>query len=313
MRRQRLWFPAVLAVLVAGVLWSQAPGAPVLAPPVGGDETTTASLRALLGLDPGAEVNVVRERRYPETRRVVEFTTADGVVIEALWGRTPVRGKAPAVILLHDLRGSREQVADLADELYHAGFSVLAMDLRGHGGSMRRTDGETIDINERIRERRTTVVEEMGRDVRAALDWIDREGRTGYDRHYILGLRMGASVAGRAMSENGTRLQNAVLGSPLLQYFGIDLGKELGSIRGRPYLVFALEGDTLSMRQLQTLTRANDDVVAVTFPGGGPMGNEHLLLFDRPDARARLIEFLRQNEPQPVVLGPAQAARPRAR
>ncbi len=44
------------------------------------------------------------------------------------------------VLLLHDLKGSREDFQPLTDMLSNAGYAVLAVDLRGHGASTKRYD-----------------------------------------------------------------------------------------------------------------------------------------------------------------------------
>jgi pimeloyl-ACP methyl ester carboxylesterase len=67
----------------------------------------------------------------------VQFDTVDEVQLEGYFYGSEPEGKAPAVILLHDLGGSSQQAGwiQLAKKLQDNGFAVLMFDFRGHGNS----------------------------------------------------------------------------------------------------------------------------------------------------------------------------------
>ncbi len=66
--------------------------------------------------------------------RLVRLMASDGVpLVGSFW--PGARADAPAVLLLHGVDGSREQMARHAIWLNGQGYAVLAIDFRGHGGS----------------------------------------------------------------------------------------------------------------------------------------------------------------------------------
>jgi pimeloyl-ACP methyl ester carboxylesterase len=80
----------------------------------------------------------------------VEFTTVDGVLVSASYGMASGAGARPVVILVHEV-GSNEARYEwlsvgIIEALLDAGYGVLALDLRGHGGSSLPADGRTDDV-----------------------------------------------------------------------------------------------------------------------------------------------------------------------
>lgn len=66
--------------------------------------------------------------------RLVRVTASDGVPLAgSFW--PGARRDAPAILLLHGVDASREQMARHAAWLHGLGYAVLAIDFRGHGGS----------------------------------------------------------------------------------------------------------------------------------------------------------------------------------
>lgn len=129
-------------------------------------------------------------RRFAETRGLVgghrvphvvtRLRTVDGTVLDASY--LPGPSDAPtAILLLHGFGANRRKpaYAALADGLARVA-PVLALDLRGHGGS-----GGASTFGDR---------EEA--DVHAGAAWLRRFG---HDRLVVIGLSMGATAAMHAM------------------------------------------------------------------------------------------------------------------
>ena len=91
----------------------------------------------------------------------VRLESTDGTGLAAWW--VPKEGASRAAILVHGFGGnkSNEQVLATAPIYNRAGYDVLMIDLRAHGGS----DGD-----------RRTLGYKEARDVRGALNWLDEQG-----------------------------------------------------------------------------------------------------------------------------------------
>jgi uncharacterized protein len=90
----------------------------------------------------------------------VGFESSDGLALKGWW--IPEVGSSRAVVLVHGLDASKssQYVLDTASIYAQADYSVLMLDLRGHGESA----GE-----------RTTLGYQEVRDVREALSWLEEE------------------------------------------------------------------------------------------------------------------------------------------
>ena len=93
--------------------------------------------------------------------REVVVRSSDGLSLSAWW--VDKAGSSRAVVLVHGWAGDKSNlhVVDTALVYERAGFNVLMLDLRGHGGS----DGE-----------RVTVGYQEVRDVQGALSWLEERG-----------------------------------------------------------------------------------------------------------------------------------------
>ncbi|MDI7269879.1 MAG: hypothetical protein QME96_17955, partial [Myxococcota bacterium] len=113
----------------------------------------------------------------------VEFATADGVTIVGDFfcaGGLPGQcGVFPAVLLVHDRRGSRLDWQPLLDRILptpRALPSVLAIDLRGHGDSTAAAGGVRLDAR-RLQDVPAAGPNSWGgvvADVAAAMEWLGR-------------------------------------------------------------------------------------------------------------------------------------------
>lgn len=92
----------------------------------------------------------------------------------------PAGARAPAVVVLHGWGGNAEMMLPVAGPLHAAGFSVLLIDARSHGGS----DADTFSSLPRFAE-----------DLEQAVDWLRRRPEADPDRIAMLGHSVGAGAA----------------------------------------------------------------------------------------------------------------------
>ncbi len=142
---------------------------------------------------------------------------------------------APAVLLLHMLGGRKEDWLPLVTPLQQAGYTVLAMDLRGHGVTGGAPDWE--------------LAREDAVDMLAALRAVE-----GVDpsRVGVVGASIGAnlSLVGCAASPF---CRTAILLSPGLDYHGVTTEGAVEQLGERPLLIVASQEDVYSAQSSQTL------------------------------------------------------------
>lgn len=162
------------------------------------------------------------------TWQPIELNTAyDDITIV---GDFYVADSDKGVILLHMLDGSREDWRDFAQNLQSSGYNVLAIDLRGHGGSY----GDWHDFNE-------DQFNHMTLDVDAARKAL---GKFGVSRIGIIGASLGANVAVKYAAGQPS-IKTIVLLSPGLDYKGVETGDAIAKYEG-PVFIAASKGDTQS-------------------------------------------------------------------
>ena len=119
--------------------------------------------------------------------REVYFRSGDGLLLEGWWIESP--GSSRAAVLVHGWGGGKynSHVVETARVYAGAGFDVLMIDLRAHGGS----EGE-----------RVTLGYKETRDARAALRWL---GERGFDPGEVVlhGWSMGGATVLRAAPGSG--------------------------------------------------------------------------------------------------------------
>lgn len=206
--------------------------------------------------------------------RPVSFAAPDGVMIAAGMYDAPGR-PAPAVVLVHMLGRTRTDWDGWAADLTAVGLSVLAIDLRGHGGSG-GSAGTLAD---------------MTQDVRAAVAWLAAQPGVRPDAIGVVGASLGANLALLAAADTPlVRVVAAV--SPSLDYRGLRLTPDvLRRIGDRPVWMAASTEDPFALRTLKEL--ANDTMVTREQQLSSEVAHGTALLgADRSLAQA-LVEWLR--------------------
>jgi dipeptidyl aminopeptidase/acylaminoacyl peptidase len=121
----------------------------------------------------------------------VSFPSRDpNITISAWYVPAEDEANAPAVILVHGLRGCKygAEVLLPAGMLHRAGFNVLLMDMRDHGDST-------------IEDRRYAGGTEEYRDVLGAWDWLMAEKGIPAERIGLFGVSLGAATVMIATGE----------------------------------------------------------------------------------------------------------------
>lgn len=119
----------------------------------------------------------------------VTLQTKDGWSLAATY--SPSKEKDTAVVLLHDLGKSSTHFASFKNALAKAGFTYLAVDLRGHGQSIGAGTYKTF-----AREGTDNPFNKMTQDAQATVEFLQTKGFT-LDRIFLLGTGLGANVAAK--------------------------------------------------------------------------------------------------------------------
>ncbi|MBI5797903.1 alpha/beta fold hydrolase [Candidatus Woesearchaeota archaeon] len=140
----------------------------------------------------------------------ISFLTDDQVnIVGNYW-----QGGKNAVLLLHMMPATKESWEYFAEDLHKENFTVLAIDLRGHGESMEQEGG--------ILNYKTFTDEEHQdsiKDVEAAVDYLKEQGA---ENIAIIGASIGANLALEYQSEH-PEIKKAVLLSAGTNYRGIEI------------------------------------------------------------------------------------------
>ena len=145
----------------------------------------------------------------------VSFPTIDGVQISALFGVLDGATKNRTVILVHELGTGKEQWlqnTSLFIDLLENGYNVLALDLRGHGGTALPDGRLQISLED---------LENSYLDVSAAVSWLQARPEVDAGRMAVIGDGVGGNVAFVIMGAIPQRIKAAVALSP-----GIWMGQD---------------------------------------------------------------------------------------
>jgi dienelactone hydrolase len=202
--------------------------------------------------------------------RAVRLFTTDDVEIHAAYYPTTA-DRAPAVMLLHGFDGSRDDWNSVAPLLQRNGLAALAVDLRGHGQSLRRLTADGPQFVNR-RKFQTKDYQDMLLDLNAAYEWLGDQPGIDPERIAIVGAGLGANLAVRYAAFN-EEIAALVLLSPTLNYQGVRTDTLIVKIGCRPLRIATARQDSISMaaarklvalRQEHGLSTDTNELVAAT-------------------------------------------------
>lgn len=182
--------------------------------------------------------------------RAVTFAAPDGVIVAATY--TPVaRTPAPAVVLVHGLGETRDAWSPLTGLLEKAGIATLAIDLRGHGESVRKLTTEgPLALN--YREFRPIDFQDMMFDVNAGVDWLLEQPGVDKNRIAIVGASIGGNIVLRYATVNDDLAAIVVL-SPGIVYRDVRADDVIGKIPNRPLRLLVAQNDAFAFESCKRL------------------------------------------------------------
>ncbi|MCE9637799.1 MAG: alpha/beta fold hydrolase [Planctomycetes bacterium] len=165
------------------------------------------------GGKPGAETKSDR----PEPKDVT-VTTADGMHLAAtFWAAKETSGAG--VVLVHMFGSDRKAWGPVVKHFGARGISVLAIDLRGHGGSAKQGK---VDLAPRVQKRDVKLFAEMHKDAFAAVQWLAKDGKCDPKRIALVGASVGCSIAIDTARQHPADVAAVLCMSPGANYLGLD-------------------------------------------------------------------------------------------
>ncbi len=228
----------------------------------------------------------------------VTLQTSDGFTLKGdLWRAADP--KAPVAILLHQFNADRRSFAKLVPALEEQGFTVLALDQRGQGGSTHQERAGT-DRTVRIQELPSSMVGAMVKagplDVTAAIAFLKQQGLA-TDRIALVGSSYGCSVALLA-TKNEKSIRAAALLSPGSGYFGVDVLPAAKAYGGGLFAIAAADDPVASApgsaRQIADVHEGREQLII--YPNGG---HGVAMLDAHPELAPAIAKFLKESLEQP--------------
>ncbi len=211
----------------------------------------------------------------------VSFRAKDGVALAASYYQAS-RRPAPCVILVHMQTRSREDWQALASRLADAGIAVLAIDLRGHGGSGPDPRPEA--------EAASDLAPDL-LDVQAARTFLASRPDLGVTTVGIAGASTGANLAVLAAAADPTVRSLALL-SPGLDYRNLHREAALKKYGERPALMIASQEDGYAARSVRRLQKAGTGTREVQLVNGA--GHGTAMLARHPDLVQVILEWFQR-------------------
>lgn len=202
--------------------------------------------------------------KLPEPQ-TVRFESAEKVEIVGTF-YSAEKDDSPAVLLLHQWQSDRKSFESFAERLQSKGFSVLAIDGRGFGESVKTIDGKPVAAT-----RDEAAVKSMLVDVANAFKFLAENKTVDPSRIAIVGASYGSSLAIIYAAENKDMKAVALL-SPGINYFGsMKTEPAVKSFGDRPLLMVAADDDSESADAVRKLKQAGGKDLYETeiYPKGG--------------------------------------------
>ena len=197
----------------------------------------------------------------------VTFVTEDKVTIAGtLYPALRKKGydpkeKIPAVILIHMLRRDRTDWKTFAERLQGSdGFTVLSIDIRGHGESISR-EGATEPLSWKTMTDKS--FNDAVLDVKAAVKFLQQYKELATDKVAIVGASIGGNIA-LNYAVDDKNVKTLILLSPGLEYHGVKTEGAIKKWGKRPAMIVASADDKYSLESSRKLLGKEPNVINET-------------------------------------------------
>ncbi|MDP9018798.1 MAG: alpha/beta fold hydrolase [Candidatus Eremiobacteraeota bacterium] len=140
--------------------------------------------------------------------RDVSFLTDDSVHLRGTYWEPGAPGNI-SVLLLHDFQSDRTAWKPFIPAFRSRGWGIFALDLRGHGESLRQ-DMRADALRPLERDLRASA--HYPADVRAALAWVIRQAKTDPGRIGTIGVGLGADLSYAASAKGWGTASSVLIG-----------------------------------------------------------------------------------------------------
>lgn len=206
--------------------------------------------------------------------------TNDGVSIAYEHENLP--GAKGTAVLVHGLGSSLDEWYNFRKMLKADGWSVFALDLRGHGMSTQWKEGE-LNWNELTPEASLTAVQ----DLRAAAEYLKDE-----EQIWFIGSSFGANLS-LYYAALDPRVSGVVLLTPGTNYWGIEAAPSLQEYGARPLLIAAGRDEAGAVKAAQWLfDQAEGPKIMLIGEAGG---HGSVIIEQNPDIGKEIIAWMNRN------------------
>lgn len=224
----------------------------------------------------------------------ITLTTKDGVKIVA--NLYPVEKPIGWLVLAHMMPATKESWDELAKNFQNIGYESLAIDLRGHGESIRGESEKGKEIKLNYLNFSDVEHQKSILDLEAAVDYLLKERQATRDKINFIGASIGANLSLQYIVQH-PEFKTAVLLSPGLNYRGIKTEPLVKNLKAGQKVFFISSRDDPNAKnnaqenqRLYELTPSEVEKKIQIYDFGGH-GTQ--LLESQPELMGLIIEFIR--------------------
>lgn len=218
----------------------------------------------------------------------VEYNTKDGMIMKGTLYVPKAEKKPPVVILLHSLGGTQRDWDNLPFLLNSKGFSVLTLDLRGHGQSI---------YNTRMQRKywqnfSNDIYKKYPDDVVRGIDNLKNYKQVDSSKVAIVGSGIGATIGAISAASRNQPVKTLVLISPSEEFKGMNVLLKVVDYGAHPILSVAGQNDRMavaSVNKIKKVAQGENKVIIYPKAGSG------LLLYkNQPQIKTEIVNWLDQ-------------------